>query len=551
MATNGNTDKPKGAKDLSESETKDTKETEAVEIDDDDDMIDEEQLEEYQEMVNQLGTFPDKIKINSLSMVAEDHADSKQSAAALYDCIRKPLVSPRVSRDRKLPLVYVLDSILKNVKGEFIPLVEQDAKTWMPVVYQVLPEDQRAKLKRVWNMWRDVNLFSLEHWKQMGECFSAPVNNQFRAADGTLKLPTKLRKEMQAVLDDMQSTVTNELDKVSLERLADINPDLLDEIRKTAQDMLNSGQSSSSGTYPTTASNNSQQQLSFLVETRSPEWVARSAEWKNLKKTNLVEESQDVIAKLQSYVSVDTSDETTYTQADAIQMTNVLAASSVTASLLTTALQELQQEEEKENVPAQRPAVRHFLSIDKSLFTNEGVKQKDETVIELLYEGGLPFVSSADGKRFATQTELSNHLDYLFKKSRLEKSMERTEERGWYIADAIWEGEEVDVEMATELTEMADSSATGNKTDDDPNSFTFPADEARDRCVICGINFKMTFDNENGIYVYTNCREMKVLNDDAAEKEFESMLVHVTCWRGLGSPDVLTADETLQDHEHY
>jgi hypothetical protein len=58
MATNGNTDKPKGAKDLSESETMDTKETEAVEIDDDDDMIDEEQLEEYQEMVNQLGTFP-------------------------------------------------------------------------------------------------------------------------------------------------------------------------------------------------------------------------------------------------------------------------------------------------------------------------------------------------------------------------------------------------------------------------------------------------------------------------------------------------------------
>jgi hypothetical protein len=60
MATNGNTDKPKGAKDLSETETKDTRtsKTEAVEIDDDDDMIDEEQLEEYQEMVNQLGTFP-------------------------------------------------------------------------------------------------------------------------------------------------------------------------------------------------------------------------------------------------------------------------------------------------------------------------------------------------------------------------------------------------------------------------------------------------------------------------------------------------------------
>lgn len=136
--------------------------------------------------------------------------------------------------------------------------------------------------------------------------------------------------------------------------------------------------------------------------------------------------------------------------------------------------------------------------------------------------------------------------------SRLEKSMERTEERGWYIDDAVWQGEAVDIEMTTESTEIADSSATTNKADDDPSSFTFPADEARDRCVICGINFKMVFDNDNGIYVYTNCREINVLNDDAAENEFESMLVHVTCWRGLGSPDVLTADETLQDHEaHY
>jgi len=112
----------------------------------------------------------------------------------------------------------------------------------------------------------------------------------------------------------------------------------------------------------------------------------------------------------------DPSSEITYTQADAIQMTNVLAASSVTASLLTNALQQLkEQDDEKENnVP--RPTVRHFLSIDKALFTNDGVKKKDETVIGSLYEGGLPFVSSADGKRFATQTELSNHLDYLFKK---------------------------------------------------------------------------------------------------------------------------------------
>ena len=47
--------------------------------------------------------------------------------------------------------------------------------------------------------------------------------------------------------------------------------------------------------------------------------------------------------------------------------------------------------------------------------------------------------------------------------------------------------------------------------------------------------------------MYNNCREIEVLNDEAAAKEKEDMLVHVTCWRALGSPDDLMADQTLQD----
>lgn len=224
---------------------------------------------------------------------------------------------------------------------------------------------------------------------------------------------------MQAVLDDMQSTITNELDKVSLERLADINPDLLEEIKKTAQDVLNSGGQQIGVAMGSGNQSQSATAPSFLVETRSPEWIATAEEWKKLKQRNPEAEAQDTITKLQQYVSGDAIYEQTFTQPDAIQMTNILAACSVTASLLTTALQQLQeQDEEKENAAAANiPMVRHFLSIDKSLFTNEGVKQKDETVIGSLYEGGLPFVSAADGKRFATQNELSSHLDFLFKQT--------------------------------------------------------------------------------------------------------------------------------------
>ena len=239
-------------------------------------------------------------------------------------------------------------------------------------------------------------------------------------ADGSLKLPVRLRKEMQAILDDMQSTVANELDKVSLERLADINPDLLENIKKAAEDELSSGQSTAG-----TGGNHSQTPSSapsFLVETRSPDWITRSNEWGKLKLKNK-DESHNLIAKLQHFVRTGSSPEARYTQSDAIQMTSVLAAASTTASLLTNALQRLKDQEDNKSRMGSMPStgadrmMRRFVTIDKALFTNDGVKTKDETVIASLYEAGLPFVSSADGKRFATQSELSNHLDYLFKKT--------------------------------------------------------------------------------------------------------------------------------------
>ena len=160
----------------------------------DEDEIDEEQLEEYREEVDQLGSFPvsvcsresvfrrafltaieflwvkDKVKINSLSIIAGDHADSKSSAQAIYMIIRKRLLS--TSRDNMLPLVYVLDSILKNVKGFYVDLAQDDAASWMPTVHDKLQDNQRAKLKKVWQTWNEFNLFSTDAWKAMGNCFS-------------------------------------------------------------------------------------------------------------------------------------------------------------------------------------------------------------------------------------------------------------------------------------------------------------------------------------------------------------------------------------------
>ena len=142
---------------------------------------------------------------------------------------------------------------------------------------------------------------------------------------------------------------------------------------------------------------------------------------------------------MQHYVR-DASKET-YTKSDAIDMTSVLAAAALTASQLTLSLERLQKQqkehEEQESMfdnhnnndtttttttnnsvvgQNQQQQQNAFLRVDPEMFTTRGIKKKNDAVIALLYQVGLPFLSSSDGRRFATQLELSNHLDALFKK---------------------------------------------------------------------------------------------------------------------------------------
>jgi len=545
--------------------------------------IDDEQLEEYKEMVDDLGTFPDKVKINSLSMVAEDHAGSSRNAKALYNIILESLVSADVNCDRKLPLVYVVDSILKNVKGQFISIVEQDASNWLPVVYNVLPEEKRVKLEKVWKLWKNTDVFAKDKWEEMGKCFSGTasknngngsetlVDSELEKAglslgkDGRLTLIPSLRDSMQIILDEMQQE-ESEMEKVSLERLAVINVNLLIQIKEMAESSLKSNSSSRANTLSSSSSSKTTHgiigdELSFLVETRTSETLERSINWEKISINQNIKDARDVIASLHYLVRESSNIEKRYTQTEAIEMTRALATASVTASILTSTLQLIKDASDNKNKKSKigkrgnarngmtRTLAPNFLAIDKLLFTNDGIKKLNEVIIGLLYEVGLPFISSGDGRRFATQLELSKHLDALFKKGQLEKSIITTQERGWYDNDSKWSGGEKTPNDTTS-TELDDGNTSGLTAGDDnanPDTITMPADESRDRCVICGINFQMYFDNDDGIYKYSNCQEIEVLNNEAAAKESDQMLVHVTCWRNLGSPELLTADQTLQD----
>lgn len=129
--------------------------------------------------------------------------------------------------------------------------------------------------------------------------------------------------------------------------------------------------------------------------------------------------------------------------------------------------------------------------------------------------------------------------------------MERTEERGWYTAESSWMGASsagnADDQNQSKTSDPLHPSAD-NAADDTPSaSTTVIADETRDRCILCGINFDMFFDQEDGEWKYRNCTEKNVWKDGASADgdELDAMLAHVTCWEGLGSPEFLTADQIL------
>ena len=68
----------------------------------------------YAEELEEL-TFNSKPIINSLTMIAEELIDS---CPAIVSVIERKILS--AGSDKKLPLMYLLDSICKNVKGVYI-----------------------------------------------------------------------------------------------------------------------------------------------------------------------------------------------------------------------------------------------------------------------------------------------------------------------------------------------------------------------------------------------------------------------------------------------
>lgn len=107
----------------------------------------------YEETLSQL-TSAVKHEINGLTMLAEDN---REYAISIASCIENQLKT--APNDRKLPILYLIDSICKNCKNtRYVELFTQNIVSNFCNVYKSASESVRRGLLKLRKSWADPNM---------------------------------------------------------------------------------------------------------------------------------------------------------------------------------------------------------------------------------------------------------------------------------------------------------------------------------------------------------------------------------------------------------
>ena len=119
-------------------------------------------ISEYKASLNDL-SFNSKPLINMLTMLSEDYKDTK--APQIVRCIEQRLHS--VTADKKLPLLYLLDSICKNVGHIYISLFTQNIVSTFCDTFEKVDEKTRLSLYKLRQTWNSIfparKLYAIDH----------------------------------------------------------------------------------------------------------------------------------------------------------------------------------------------------------------------------------------------------------------------------------------------------------------------------------------------------------------------------------------------------
>lgn len=100
-------------------------------------------LDLFRQKAEQMGEFPDKVIINALTGTATRHRADK--AQAITTVLQNMLVDPSHPAKHKLPICYLVDSIVKNISDPYADLFEVGLTHWFCTAYDAV--DDKSKVR--------------------------------------------------------------------------------------------------------------------------------------------------------------------------------------------------------------------------------------------------------------------------------------------------------------------------------------------------------------------------------------------------------------------
>lgn len=104
----------------------------------------EEYLDLFRAKAEQMGEFPDKIIINALTGTAKRHRADK--AQAITTVLQNMLTDPAHPAKHKLPICFLVDSIVKNISDPYADLFENGLTRWFCSAYDAV--DDKSKVRQ-------------------------------------------------------------------------------------------------------------------------------------------------------------------------------------------------------------------------------------------------------------------------------------------------------------------------------------------------------------------------------------------------------------------
>ncbi|GMI42170.1 hypothetical protein TrCOL_g12921 [Triparma columacea] len=429
--------------------------------------------------LSELGSHPDKAMINAITMLAEDYADDSVGANEFYAIIQARMVSDETSALFKLPLVYLVDSMLNNAKGEFITVVGETITTVFLSVYSKIDDQSKKKLARLLTIWKKNSMFPLNKIAIM-EGIASPDAPTFN-----------LDSLSKADLLDLRAMLHSMGEDVSLEELVEKNPEFVKQLFDN---------------------------LAVFREERDKAEVAQEMtfwERDEVRDVNLTE-ANAVMKKLEDLLLGQV-------RGGEGEGDPLLLAAAGTKKYLHTLVTSFKNKPHEELINSTNASAN---VVDPADFTSEALSHsnKNDNVIFTLY-GALPFSSKVDGGRFNSQILLREHLNTVSKVDELTSTFNSF---GWFWGENDWMNvtdDDANVEME-EKKEDDDADEEAGRKD------TVEADEMRDKCMICGKKFVNVYDDDECVYFSQDCREVVIEEDNGMETE--EVLVHASCCKKLG-----------------